>query len=391
MRQSEPCKLTGDDMTGQLFTIECKDEATGARAGVLHLPHGDVKTPVFMPVGTKGCVKAANKEELEELGFNLILANTYHLHLRPGEQLVKDAGGLHGFTGWRGNFLTDSGGFQAWSLSRIRKLTEEGIAFQSIIDGSRHLFTPEGVVRMQAMFSSDIQMQLDVCTGWGAAREEAERAVSLTSSWASRALAEWRRQQGEGYQGELFPIVQGNFFDDLRTQSADLVNSLGTQGVAIGGLSVGESADVFRQTLSLVMRRLDERKVRYVMGVGTPEYILEACGFGVDMFDCVLPTRLARHGVYLHRRGRLSVKQKRFERDFTPIDERCGCKVCQTYSRAYLRHLFRENEILSAMLATYHNLYFMHAMMDAARSSIEAGTFGVWRENFLREFQSGAF
>ena len=376
-------------MAGKLFDVTSVDASTGARAGLLHLPHGDVKTPVFMPVGTKGCVKAASKDDLEQIGFPLILANTYHLHLRPGEELVKEAGGLHGFTGWRGNFLTDSGGFQAWSLSPIRKITEEGIAFQSIIDGSRHLFTAEGVVRMQAMFSSDIQMQLDVCTGWGAPRDEAERAVDLTSRWASRALSEWRRVRDEGYQGELFPIVQGNFFDDLRTQSADFVNSLGTQGVAIGGLSVGESSEVFCQTLSLSLRHLDERKVRYVMGVGTPEYILESCGLGVDMFDCVLPTRLARHGVYLTRCGRLSVKQKRFERDFGPIDDRCGCKVCRTYTRAYLRHLLRENEILSAMLATYHNLYFMHAMMEEARSSIEEGTFATWRENFLREFQSG--
>ena len=378
-------------MAGKLFEVLFEDATTGARAGVLHLPHGDVATPVFMPVGTKGCVKAASQEELEQLGFRIILANTYHLHLRPGEELVKEAGGLHGFTGWRGNFLTDSGGFQAWSLSRIRKLTSDGIAFQSIIDGSRHLFTPEGVVRMQAMFSSDIQMQLDVCTGWGAAQDEAKRALSLTSSWAVRALDEWHRVRDEGYQGELFPIVQGNFFDELRVRSAEFVNSLGTQGVAIGGLSVGESSDVFCQTLSLSLRHLDKSKVRYVMGVGTPEYILTAIASGVDMFDCVLPTRLARHGVYLTRCGRLSVKQKRFEHDFTPIDTSCGCKVCRTYSRAYLRHLFRENEILSAMLATYHNLYFMHAMMEEARSSIEEGTFGVWRENFLREFQSDAF
>ena len=374
-------------MAGQLFTIECEDGE--ARAGRLHLPHGDVATPVFMPVGTKGCVKAASVEELEQLGFNLILANTYHLHLRPGEELIKDAGGLHGFTSWRGNFLTDSGGFQAWSLSDVRKITDEGIAFQSIIDGSRHLFTPESTVRMQAMFSSDIQMQLDVCTGWGASRQEAERAEQLTSRWAVRALDEWRRVRGVGYEGELFPIVQGNFFDELRVQSADFVNSLGTQGVAIGGLSVGESADVFERTLSLCVHHLGRLKARYVMGIGTPEYILTAIARGVDMFDCVLPTRLARHGVYLTRSGRLSVKQKRFERDFSAIDTGCGCKVCRTYSRAYLRHLFRENEILSAMLATHHNLYFMHEMMEEARLSIQEGTFEQWSKNFLREFQSG--
>ncbi len=359
-----------------------------ARTGVLHLPHGDVQTPVFMPVGTKGTVKAVSKDSLEEIGFEIILANTYHLYLRPGEDVVQEAGGLHGFTRWERNFLTDSGGFQVFSLSQLRKVESGGVSFRSDIDGSKHFFTPESVVRTQAKLNSDIQMQLDVCTGYGVERKEAERALRITSAWAERAIREWNVQRGQGYKGVLFPIVQGNFFEDLRAESAAFVAALDTPGIAIGGLSVGEPPDIFASMLRHTVQFLPGEKPRYVMGIGTPEYIFEAVADGIDMFDCVQPTRVARHGLYLTHRGMLSIKQKRFEKDYAPVDPDCGCRVCRTYSRAYLRHIFREQEILSSMLASYHNLYFLHAMMLEIRKSIEENRFPAFREEFLKQFAS---
>ncbi len=360
-----------------------------ARTGILHLPHGDVHTPVFMPVGTKGTVKAVSKESLEQIGFEIILANTYHLYLRPGTPLVKEAGGLHGFTRWQGNFLTDSGGFQVFSLSGLRKIESGGVAFRSDIDGSKHFFTPENVVQAQVDLNSDIQMQLDICSGYGVERQEAERALRITSDWAKRAIAEWKRQQEAGYKGILFPIVQGNFFDDLRKESAQFVSSLDTPGLAIGGLSVGEPADVFAEKLRYTVQYITRNKPRYVMGIGTPEYIFEAVADGIDMFDCVQPTRIARHGLYFTHRGMLSIKQKRFERDWNPVDPECSCPVCRTYSRAYLRHIFREQEILSSMLASYHNLYFLHEMMNGIRKSIAEDRFDSFRADFLTSFASG--
>ncbi len=360
-----------------------------ARTGILHLPHGDVHTPVFMPVGTKGTVKAVSKESLEDIGFEIILANTYHLYLRPGTPLVREAGGLHGFTRWQGNFLTDSGGFQVFSLSGLRKIESGGVAFRSDIDGSKHFFTPENVVQAQVDLNSDIQMQLDICSGYGVERQEAERALRITSDWAKRAIAEWKHQQEAGYKGILFPIVQGNFFDDLRKESAQFVSSLDTPGLAIGGLSVGEPADVFAEKLRYTVQYITRDKPRYVMGIGTPEYIFEAVADGIDMFDCVQPTRIARHGLYFTHRGMLSIKQKRFERDWNPLDPECNCPVCRTYSRAYLRHIFREQEILSSMLASYHNLYFLHEMMNGIRKSIAEDRFEDFRSNFLTGFASG--
>lgn len=376
-------------MIQSIFDVRHEDSGSPARTGVLHLAHGDVRTPVFMPVGTKGTVKAVSKESLEEIGFEIILANTYHMYLRPGADLVRDAGGLHGFTGWDRNFLTDSGGFQVFSLSALRKIKDDGVEFRSDIDGSRHFFTPENVVQTQVKLNSDIQMQLDVCTGFGVDRKEAERALRITSDWAVRAVDEWRRQTEQGYRGVLFPIVQGNFFDDLRKRSAEFVGSLDTPGLAIGGLSVGEPSDVFAEKLEYTVRFLPRHKPRYVMGIGTPEYILEAVANGIDMFDCVSPTRIARHGMYLSHHGMISIKQARYERDFTALDRECSCKVCRTYSRAYLRHIFREQEILSSMLASYHNLYFLRVMMDEIRQAIDEDEFVSYRENFLKRFHSG--
>ena len=376
-------------MSSTFFEQFHKDAKCRARTGVIHLPHGDVKTPVFMPVATNATVKAITKDDLEEIGFEIILANTYHMYLRPGSDLVEEAGGLHGFSKWKRNFLTDSGGFQVFSLSKLRKITENGVTFQSHIDGSRHLFTPESVVDVQTQFNSDIQMQLDVCTGWNTERKEAEKALRITSDWAKRAKAEWEKKKDEGYKGTLFPIVQGNFFKDLREKSAEFVSSLDTPGMAIGGLSVGEPPEVYEELLAYTAVLLPEDKPKYVMGIGTPDYILQAVENGIDMFDCVLPTRNARNGSYFTHDGFLSIKQERYMHDYSPIDKECNCKVCRQYSRAYLRHLYKDQEILSAMLASYHNLYFLHNMIDEIRVAISEDRFTEYKENFLKRFKAG--
>ncbi|WP_178842120.1 tRNA guanosine(34) transglycosylase Tgt [uncultured Treponema sp.] len=372
-----------------IFDIKHESSDGKARTGTLHLPHGDVQTPVFMPVGTCATVKALTKDDLEEIGFEIILANTYHLYLRPGSDVIEQAGGLHGFSGWKRNFLTDSGGFQVWSLSKLRKITEEGALFASNIDGSRHLFTPEKIVDVQAQFNSDIQMQLDVCTGWGIGRKEALHALEITENWLKRAKDQWLKKQDEGYRGILLPIVQGNFFEDLRIRSAQFVASMDMPAIAIGGLSVGEPPEEFASMLDFTVNHLPKEKAKYVMGIGTPDYILDAVHSGIDMFDCVLPTRNARNGSYFTRDGKLSIKQERFIRDFGPVDPECTCKVCRNYSRSYLRHLFKEQEILSSMLASYHNLYFLHNMMKEIRNAIEENRFEEYRTNFLKRYHSG--
>ena len=376
-------------MTETIFCIDHASADGNARTGTLRLPHGDVPTPVFMPVGTNATVKALTKDDLEEIGFGIILANTYHLYLRPGGDTIERAGGLHGFSGWTRNFLTDSGGFQVWSLSSLRKITEDGVEFRSGIDGSKHLFTPEKVVDIQAQFNSDIQMALDVCTGYGAERDEAERALAVTERWAERAKAQWLKRREGGYRGALLPIVQGNFFEDLRRRSAESAARLGLPAIAIGGLSVGEPPELFASTLACTVQFLPADKAKYVMGIGTPDYILDAVRSGIDMFDCVLPTRNARNGSYFTRDGALSIKQERFARDFGPPDGECGCKVCRTYSRSYLRHLFKEQEILGCMLASYHNLFFLHAMMEEIRLAIREDRFERYRSDFLRRYRSG--
>ena len=372
-----------------IFDIKHESSDGKARTGTLHLPHGDVQTPVFMPVGTNATVKALTKDDLDEIGFEIILANTYHLYLRPGSDVIEEAGGLHGFSGWKKNFLTDSGGFQVWSLSKLRKITEEGAMFASNIDGSRHLFTPEKIVDVQAQFNSDIQMQLDVCSGWGIDKKEALHSLDITENWLKRAKSEWLKKQDEGYKGILLPIVQGNFFEDLRIRSAEFVTSMEMPAIAIGGLSVGEPAEVFASMLNFTVSHLPKEKAKYVMGIGTPDYILDAVHSGIDMFDCVLPTRNARNGSYFTHDGKLSIKQERFIHDFGPVDSECNCKVCRNYSRSYLRHLFKEQEILSSMLASYHNLYFLHNMMKEIRLAIEENRFEKYRTDFLKRYHAG--
>lgn len=372
-----------------IFTQRAKDASTRARTGFVELPHGRVETPAFMPVGTNATVKAIGAEALEEIGFPIILANTYHLFLRPGPDIVREAGGLHGFTNWRKNFLTDSGGFQVFSLAPFRKILEEGVKFRSHIDGSLRFLSPEIAVEVQTALNSDIQMQLDVCTPWGADEKEAKKALRLTTEWARRAKGRWLEARDEGYRGELFGIVQGNFYKELRTQSAEEILSFDLPGVALGGLSVGEPYEVFQEFLDFSGGLLPEDKPRYLMGIGTPEYILDAVENGIDLFDCVFPTRTARNGLLFTARGPLTIKKARYERDFGALDPNCSCKVCRNYSRAYLRHLFKNQEILYAMLGTYHNLFFLNDLVRKIRYSIENGHFVSFKRDFLAAYRSG--
>ncbi|MDR2729948.1 MAG: tRNA guanosine(34) transglycosylase Tgt [Treponema sp.] len=367
------------------FSVTHRDNR--ARTGVLNLPHGDVNTPVFMPVGTNGAVKAITVNDLKETGFDLILSNTYHLYLRPGEEVINRTGGLHKFMNWDRNILTDSGGFQVFSLSALRKINMEGAWFQSHVDGSKHFLSPEKVVDIQVVLGSDIQMQLDYCTGWGTARKDAEKALLITNEWLTRAVKRWREKTDEGYSGSLFSIVQGNFFHDLRQSSVESCNLSDTPGIAIGGLSVGEPEERFMETLSYTSSLLPDEKARYVMGIGTPEYILFAIEQGIDMFDCVLPTREGRNGRVYTRSGPFALKKSGNTYDFTPIDKECGCKVCREYSRAYLRHLFKTREILCSMLASYHNLYFLNSLTLDARRAILEKRFKQFKNDFLKRYR----
>jgi len=377
-------------MPDGIFTVQCQDASSSARTGTLELPHGKLQTPVFMPVGTNGTVKALTREDLKEIGFDIILSNTYHLFLRPGMEVLTGAGGLHRFMGWDRNILTDSGGFQVFSLAPFRKITPEGIKFRSHIDGSYHFLTPENVVELQAGMGSDIQMQLDVCTSWGASRKEAEKALETTSLWMDRARARWEAEIARGeYRGQFFPIVQGNFFRDLRAQSVQRVIATEPPGIAIGGLSVGEPEEAFSEYLAFTASLLPPHLPRYVMGIGTPQYILNAIEQGIDMFDCVFPTRNARNGNVFTRKGAFALKKCENRLLFSPIDEECGCKVCRSYSRAYLRHLFKTQEILCSILATYHNLYFLHELIQNARQAITENRFAAFRKDFLARYTGG--
>jgi queuine tRNA-ribosyltransferase len=371
-----------------IFAIRHADPSCAARTGTLTLPHGTVSTPVFMPVGTNGTVKAVTRDDLEAIGFEIILSNAYHLYLRPGMEVIAAAGGLHRFMSWPRSILTDSGGFQVFSLAPFRKIREDGVEFRSHLDGSTHRFTPEGVVEIQTVLGSDILMQLDVCTRWGVSYGEARDALQVTAAWLERSKRAWEAKAAEG-QGILFAIVQGNFFKDLREQSAALAVAADTPGIAIGGLSVGEEEGVFLDYLAFTAALLPREKPRYVMGIGTPQYILAAIEQGVDMFDCVLPTRTGRTGRVFTRRGDISIKRADRELDFGPLDPQCGCTVCRNYSRAYLRHLFKSEEILCSMLASYHNLYFLHALVKDARAAIEEDRFMQFKNDFLKEYTGG--
>ncbi len=372
-----------------IFTVTATDTATAARAGVLSLPHGTLRTPAFMPVGTAATVKALRHADLHRIGYRLILANTYHLVLRPGTDVIGALGGLHRFSGWTGNILTDSGGYQVFSLSALRKISDRGVEFASHIDGSRHLFTPESVVDAQVIFGSDIQMPLDVCTAAGVGRAEAERAVERTTLWARRAAARWSQQRDLGYAGSLFGIVQGNFFADLRTRSAADICALDLPGIAIGGLSVGEETSLFRDTLFATAATLPVDRPRYLMGIGTPDYIFDAVTAGIDMFDCVFPTRIARNGTVMTWNGRVVLKHESHTNSEDPIDPDCPCTACTGYSRAYLRHLFKSGEMLGPILTTEHNLVFFKTLTDRIRDSIASGTYARFRDDTMYRYNEG--
>ena len=374
-------------MAESIFTIKNRDTSSSARTGILELPHGAIETPVFMPVGTNGTVKALTREDLKEIDFNMILSNTYHLYLRPGLDVIDSAGGLHNFMGWDRNILTDSGGFQVFSLAPFRKITDEGIKFRSHIDGSYHILSPETVVDIQTILGSDIQMQLDVCSAWGVTEKEAFKSMKTTALWTERAKTRWDEKKAGGYRGQFFPIVQGNFFKDLRAESAEKVIKADAPGIAIGGLSVGEPEEVFLEFLAYTAGLLPEALPRYVMGIGTPEYILSAIEHGIDMFDCVFPTRNARNGNVFTASGSFALKKAENRLDFSPIDEECGCKVCRSYSRAYLRHLFKTQEILCSILASFHNLYFLNKLVKNARKAILENRFMAFKKEFLSKYK----
>lgn len=334
-----------------------------------------------MPVGTKGTVKGLTPGDLENIGAGVVLGNTYHLYFRPGAEVVRGAGGLHAFSGWKGPMLTDSGGYQVFSLAKTRKIDEEGVEFASVYDGSIHAFTPELTTRVQQDLGADVAMVLDECPPPNAGREYHEASLRRTARWARRCKEAHARADQS-----LFGIVQGGLFPDLREESLALTTGIGFDGYAVGGLSVGESREEMLEMLSLVSPKLPADKPRYFMGIGDPLGILEVIRLGVDMFDCVLPTRLARHGSVLTRDGRLNLKNARFRRDFSPLDGECACEACSGYSRAYLAHLVREDELLGHRLLTYHNVHFVTALCREARERIEAGEFEAWAEEFGRRY-----
>lgn len=370
-------------MIQKIFTPAQKSSECLARTGTMHLQHGDVKCPAFMPVGTNGAVKALSHQDLEDHKINLILANTYHLYLRPGIEIIKKAGGLHSFSSWEGNLLTDSGGFQVFSLAPFMKLEEEGVYFRSHIEGAYHRLTPESVVDLQQGFGSDVLMPLDVCTAYEAERRQAEEAVRLTENWAKKSLLQWKQAGEQGYYGQLFCIGQGHFHPDLRQRSLEGLLAMDFPGIALGGLSVGEPFPLFEETLAHCAKWLPEEKPHYVMGIGTPDYILTAVEHGIDIFDCVYPTRIARNGSFFTRQGQMAIKNARFEDDFIPLDPDCNCPVCRRYSRAYIRHLFKASEILGPMLVTKHNLLFLDKLMRDIRQSIREDRFLDFKKNYL--------
>lgn len=361
------------------FTLQKTDADCGARLGTIETWHGSFPTPMFMPVGTQATVKALTPEDLVEAGAGIILANTYHLYLRPGSDLVEKAGGLHRFMNWKQGMLTDSGGFQVFSLSGLRKMTDEGVLFSSHIDGSKHFFTPEKVMEIEQKLGADIAMCFDVCAPAPCSYEEAKLAVERTTAWAKRCKAAHTREDQA-----LFGIIQGNIFEDLRTQSAQELIEMDFPGYGIGGLSVGEPKEDMYRILAHLDPILPKNKARYLMGVGAPEDLVEGVYHGVDMFDCVLPTRIARHGTAFTHTGKLVVRNASYAEDFRPIDEHCGCYVCRNYTRAYLRHLVKAEEILAHRLISYHNVYFLLHLMKDIREAIAEGRFLEFREAFYQ-------
>ena len=370
-----------------MFALQIADKETRARTGLLKTAHGDIPTPVFMPVGTGGTVKGILQRDLEEdINAKIILGNTYHLYLRPGTEILKASGGLHRFMSWSRPILTDSGGYQVFSLTANRKLTDEGALFKSHIDGSKHIFTPENTIDIQRIIGSDIMMVFDECAPWPCDYKYARDSVALTHHWLDRAIERFRNSDPLwGHEQVLFPIVQGGTFDDLRKISAEKVASAGMAGNAIGGLSVGEPADEMYRIIEIVNEILPEDKPRYLMGVGTPVNLLEAIERGIDMFDCVMPTRNGRNGMLFTSEGVINIRNRKWKDDFSPVDPAGSSVVSLKYSKAYLRHLVISGEALGAQIASIHNLAFYLRLVDEARNKIEEGNFKVWKDSMIKK------
>jgi len=371
-------------MTEPYFELLQEDTGTHARLGRIVTPHGGIRTPAFMPVGTQGTVKGLLPETVRELGADVVLGNTYHLYLRPGHELIRRLGGLHRFMNWPGPILTDSGGFQVFSLGALRKITEEGVTFQSHIDGSKHTLTPESVVTIQEALGSDIMMCLDECTPYPATVREARVSMERTNRWARRS-----REAATGRRQMLFAIVQGGMYPDLRREALEELAALDFAGYALGGLSVGEPKDIMEEIVSGTAPLLPREKPRYLMGVGTPADIVRSVSAGIDLFDCVLPTRSARNGLLFTNTQKVVIKHARWREDESPLDESCDCYTCRNYSRAYLRHLFMAREILAMVLNTIHNVRFYLRLMERIREEIRRGSYPVWQREFLGRWDDG--
>lgn len=362
------------------FKVTHNDPKTRARCGLLSLSRGAIETPVFMPVGTQATVKSLSPKELQECGAKIILSNAYHLYLRPGLEIIREAGGLHHFMNWPELILTDSGGYQIFSLSLLRKVKDEGLEFQSHLDGARHFLTPEDVIGLQGVLGSDIMMPLDECVHYPVSFDQAQKAVQRTTLWALRSKREWMKKQ----TGVLFGIIQGSTYKDLRKRSIDELVQIGFPGYAIGGLSVGEPEDLRYNILNCAVDDLPREAPRYLMGVGLPQDLLQAISMGVDMFDCVVPTRYGRNGSAFTSQGKVTVRNGEFAHDQAPLDRECSCYCCQNFTRSYLRHLFNSGEILGLRLVSYHNVFFFLALMKKARLAIQEGRFEDFKEDFIK-------
>ncbi len=360
---------------------QCKQ--TGARRGIIHTPHGDIQTPVFMPVGTQATVKSMTPEELkDEVKAEIILANTYHLYLRPGHDIVKQAGGLHAFMNWNRPILTDCGGFQVFSLSQLRTISEEGVEFKSHLDGSKHFFSPEKVMEIEEALGADIIMSFDECCPYPSTYEYTKQSMERTTRWAKRCKQVHTTQDKQA----LFGIIQGGFYQELREKSMQDLVALDLPGYAIGGISVGEPKEKFLEILKFTSPKMPKEKPRYLMGVGTPDYLIEAVISGIDMCDCVLPTRIARNGTAMTSHGKVVVRNATYERDWAPLDPECDCYTCKNYTRAYIRHLVKTNEILGDRLLSIHNLRFLTNLMERVKIEIERDNLGTFREEFYRKY-----
>lgn len=371
-----------------MYQLIKKDKTSRARLGVLTTEHGQIEAPFFMPVGTNATVKSVSVDHLLEFDTQIVLSNTYHLYLRPGTDVIEHAGGLHKFMSWDRPILTDSGGYQVFSLSKLRKISDQGVEFQSHIDGSRHFLDPEKVVDIQRSLGTDIMMPLDECAPYPCERKEAERSVKRTTAWARRSRDYFLKGKPKWHRQFQFGIIQGATFEDLRQRSAEEILSIDFDGYAIGGVSVGEPVKLMFDTLTWVMPMMPDNRPRYFMGIGLPDQIVKAVGEGIDMFDTCIPTRYGRHGSSFTHRGKIIIRNAEFIKDQGPIDETCGCHVCRKYSRSYLRHLMASHETLGLTLVSYHNVYFYVNLMRRIREAIREDRFAEFREQFLQTYQS---